>query len=109
MGMDSKELFPLIDIALAMVKDNAINNALRKVEEAQREYLIANAEANRKKSNEVIAALMKLDIEKLQLKFQFDRNKENLSPKAIDSIQAVLNFLDQKRTNLVAEKNRIGK
>lgn len=109
MASGKKDLFPLIDIALAAVKDIAIDNALKRVEEAQREYLIVAAETNRKKSSEVIRALKKLDTEKVRLQLEVNRLRGNLTPQAISSLQAVFDCLETKRAELVIEKNMIGK
>ena len=71
MSMAKKELFALLDLALAIVKDVTLTECLKKVENAQREYLLAEAEKNRGKSKAVIRAIMKIDIECKKLEFTY--------------------------------------
>lgn len=49
MAAGNEELLKLIDVALGIAQDKAFRETLMRVQVAQREYLITQADANRKK------------------------------------------------------------
>lgn len=49
MAAGNEELLKLIDVALGIAQDKAFREILMRVQVAQREYLITQADANRKK------------------------------------------------------------
>lgn len=63
MAGGSQELLKLIDVALGIAQDKAFRETLIRVQSAQREYLITQADANRKKASEIIRAMASLDID----------------------------------------------
>ncbi len=107
MSSGNQNLFALIDITLGLAKDIALDNSLRRIQEAQRQLLVAEADANRKKSSAVISAISTLDIEKLKLQMVYSDLKPQLTPQASDNIRAIIYEIENQRRELVEEKNNI--
>ena len=109
--MSDKEsgLFPLVELALGVVKDVTIHDSLKRIQEAHREYLLECAKANRKKTDAVIKAMQKLDIERLRLESEYRRLENVLSDEASCNIVKIIQHLEHIRKQMVMEKNSIVK
>ncbi len=107
--MAKKDIFAVLDLALAVVKDAALADCLRRVENAQREYLLAEADKNRGKSKAVIKAIVKIDIECKKLELTYSKIKDDLGSDGKDIMDDLLGMLEKERKRLVKEKNSIMK
>lgn len=97
----------MINIALCSVNDNALKDVLAKVQNAERDYLIAETNARRTKSSELIRSIAKLDIEKTKLINTYNSIESGLSDEAKIAVERVINDLNKQRNQLVIEKRRI--
>lgn len=102
-------LTPLLDTALAVIRDQAQRAALERVAQAQHRYLQEKARAGREKSAALIRAIADLDLSKRLLQMQFDNTSASLTPDARSAIQSVLDELDRERRQYVLEKDRVGR
>lgn len=105
MAMAKEDLGGLIDIALGLIKDYAMQNALKRVAQAHRAYLMEEVSARRKKVTEIIYAMQVLECEKINLEMEFVKIRHTLTQEGIDSIECVLNSLEEKRQELAKMKN----
>lgn len=108
MAAEKNDLLGLIDIAVGIAKDKAFADALSRVQAAQREYLIAEADENRSKARGVVEAIVKLDITTKKLEIEYRRIKTSLSPSAVARFDRLFDSLDAQRQALVQEKKSIG-
>lgn len=106
MTMDDSLAY-VLDLALDAVKDRAMDDALRRVKEAQREYLLEKAEADRQKGAAAVRAIAKLDREVMQLEFQYKKIEPTLTPEARQSLERVFLELEQQRKNTVQKKRNL--
>lgn len=108
---DSNEAFgELVKVALGYVKDKALCECIRRIETANRELLVVEAEGRRKKSNEIIKAIQKMDIEILKFERTFNPLKSELSPEAVKSVEDILSNLKKSVKLLLVIKttNHLG-
>lgn len=102
-------LISLLDLALGIAKDRATDKALRRVQEAQREYLLEKVDADRKKGAAIIKAIFKLDQETNRLKTQYNKIESSLTMEAHHSFQQIFQALERQRNQLVQEKKNISR
>lgn len=107
MAAGNEELLKLIDVALGIAQDKAFREILMRVQVAQREYLITQADANRKKAREIIQAMASLDIERLKFEKAFQKIEKGMSQEAkapflklIDALQAQRCYLNRKKKEI---------
>ncbi len=105
--MEKKDILALLEMGMAVVKDTAVAICLRKVEDAQRAYLIAQAEGGREKSRALISAIAKLDREAIALEITYRRVSAEMGEKGQEVMELILAGLKDERDQRVAEKNRI--
>lgn len=101
---NNNHLLNLIDVTLGFAKDKAFHDALIRIQEAQREYLCAEADAKRGKERSIINAMAKLDIETTKLKFEYRRIQPVLSSGAQIHFDKLFDSLQAQRERLVQEK-----
>lgn len=106
-AVEPRKIMSLIDILLGYTKDKIFNDALRDVQNAQREYLIAEAEDRRSKANAVIHSIIKLDISVQMLKSEYARVQSMLTPDAKAHFDELFNSLANQRCKLVQEKHSL--
>ena len=98
----------MIEMALAVVKDQAMIINLRKIEDAQRDFLLAEADQNRNHNRELIRSIAKIDVELIKLKNDFIKGKSNLDSESIKAIEDLIAFIEKdlqkKRKELCAKK-----
>lgn len=97
----------LIDIALGFSKDRAFSQALIQVRQAQREYLTAEADLNRKKARSIIEAILQIDISTEKLKRDYARIEQTLNDDAKDHFDKLFASLQAQRNHLIKEKNSL--
>ena len=107
--MARDEVIIAIDAALAVIKDIAITECLKRVENAQREYLLAEAKQNREKTDEIIRSIRQIDLERMRLEATYSKVKNSLGDEGNRCIEVVLKSLEKKRKYRVSEKNDIMK
>ena len=105
--MEKKDVIALLEMGLAVVKDVTVETCLRRVENAHRAYLIAQADSGREKSKALISAIAKLDREALALEITYRRVKADMGEKGQEVMDLILTELKAERDLRVAEKNRI--
>lgn len=105
--MKRDNLIVLIDLALAVVKDIAIEKSLVRVKEAHREYLLAEASSNRDKSKAVVRAIAKIDTQCIILERDYLKAKDTMVADGRAAMEPLLDMLKRERMRLVEEKNRI--
>lgn len=108
MAAENNELLGLLDVALGIAKDKAFYDALAKVQAAQREYLIAEADANRAKARGIINSMVKLDITTRKFEFEYHRIETELSQEAKSHFAKIFNRLQSQRQDLLLKKGKIG-
>lgn len=107
--MAKEKLFAVIDMALAVVKDAALADCIKRVENAQREYLLAEADKNRAESKAVIQSIAKIDIECRKMEITYDKVKDELGNSGEVIMEELIDMLSKERKRLVKEKNLIMK
>ena len=100
----SDSLTIVLDLALGVVKDMAMDDALCRVKEAQRAYLMEKAEKDRQKGNSAVKAIAELDRAAMKLKFQYDKLRTTLSPESLNVMERVFNELEEQRKDTVRKK-----
>lgn len=110
MIMDSgcNDWFALFDIALGIAKDKAFYDSLVRVQAAQREYLVAQADENRLKTREIINSMVKFDIEKRRFEAEFRKIEMNMSQEAKAPFLKLINKLESQRLELIQKKKGAG-
>lgn len=104
---ETNNLMYLLDLVLGVVKDKAFQEALQSVQTAQREYLIAEAEARRGKSKAVIQQMAKLDASVITLRREYARVGPMLTPDAQARFEELFDSLSRQRTLLVQKKKSL--
>jgi hypothetical protein len=105
--MKKKDILVMLDMGLAIVKDVTVANCLRRVENAQRTYLIAQADSGREKNRVLISAIAKLDREAMALEIAYRRVSADMGDKGREVMDMILAELKCEREKRVAEKNHI--
>ena len=105
--MDSDGIFKLINLGLSVAQDLTMAQNLKRVEDAQRQLLIAEAKNNRKKSNAVIMAIMKLDLEINKMEQTYALIKDSMGDKGQEVMDLIVNELEKERKRLVKKKKEI--
>lgn len=105
--MQKQDVFQLIGLAVDFAKDIALVQCLKRVEEAQRQYLLAEAEAKREKGNALVKAIAMLDIEVLKLEDTYKKVEESMGEKGREVMDLLICELESERKKLVKEKRKI--
>lgn len=96
-----------IKVAMAAIKDIAMADCLKRIEDSQRKLILEEAEGNRKKERQILDDILRLDIEIIELEDLFSKKKTGLDREAIKSIESILNGLKGRKQDLIKEKDRI--
>ena len=105
--MKKNEIFILIDLALAVVKDIALEERLKNIQSAQREYIQAEACVNRNKSKAIIKAIVNIDTQFILLERDYLKAKDTLEVDGRAAMEPLIDMLKKERVRLVNEKNAI--
>ena len=105
--MQKQDIFQLIGLAGDFAKDFALALCLKRVEDAQRQYLLAEADAKRSKSSAVIKSIAKLDIAIIKLEKTYEKVEESMGEKGREVMDLLIGELESERTKLVKEKKKI--
>lgn len=105
--LETNELMAFLDLVLGIAKDKALEEALRSIQTAQREYLIADADARRGKVRATIQQMAKLDVAAQKLKLEYTRVKPTLTSDAQAHFDRLFEGLVQQRNRLVQEKKAL--
>lgn len=104
--MQKQDILQLIGLAADFAKDIALVQCLKRIEDAQRQYLLAEADAKRGKSNALIKAIAALDIEIIKLNETYEKIKESMGEKGREVMDLLIGELESERKKLVKEKRR---
>lgn len=107
MESGNNELFGLFDIALGAARDKALYDSLVRLQAAHREYLIAQADEDRKKARSIIDSMVKLDIEKKKFEVEFRRIEKGMSQEAKIPFLKIMDELQMRRDDLIHQKKII--
>ena len=105
--MQKQDVFQLIGLAGDLAKDFTLALCLKRVEDAQRQYLLAEADAKRGKCSALIKAIAKLDIEIKKLETTYEKVEESMGEKGREVMDILIGELESERKKLVKEKKRI--
>ena len=105
--MGSPNVLDLLNVALALIKDQALNNCLKRVEDAQRAYLLAEADRGREKNKAIIKAIAQIDIERIKLNNTYIKVKDDLGPDGVSIMEDIISFLEKDRKRLAEEKKTL--
>lgn len=105
--MNSQDIFQLLNLGLSVVKDLSLAQCLKRVETAQRNYLEAEAEANRTKSRSVIMSIARLDREIISLEVTYLPLKDTMGEKGREVMDLLVSELEKERKRLVKKKKQI--
>lgn len=108
MGATSNDLLGLLDIALGIAKDKAFCDALAAVQAAQREYLIAEADANRAKARSIINSMVQIDITSRKLECEYRKIQGALTPDAQTHFKKLFDNLHAQHAALLQKKKNVG-
>lgn len=95
----------LFSIVLAASKDKAYVDAAKKIETAFHELILAEADARRDKTAALICAMAKIDDEVIRFKRVYNCIVKQLTPEAIAAIDGWLKKMEQKKKDIIHEKN----
>jgi hypothetical protein len=96
----------LVNIAIAVIKDEAIRKNIYSVENAYRELLIQEASLCRKRNTSIILSIHKIDIELIKLETTLSNVENELSNEAIEPVNKIISYMKKHRNRLVMEKNK---
>jgi len=105
--MAKQNIFSVIELAMAVIKDAAVEDCLRRVENAQRELLLAEADKNREKGRAIIRSIAKIDIEQKKLEITYSKIKDDLGDDGKEIMDNLIRMLNEDRARFIQEKNRI--
>lgn len=108
MDSGSNDWFGLFGIALGIAKDKAFYDSLVRVQAAQHDFLVAQADKNRLKTREIINSMVKLDIEKRRFEAEFRKIEMNMSQEAKAPFLKLINKLESQRLELIQKKKYPG-
>lgn len=108
MILNANDIIPLIDIVLGIAKDKAFEELLECVKNEQRKFIIEESNARRKKSDEVIKAISRLDISVKKLEHEYSRIEHVLTDEAREHFDRMFCALHDQRERLVNNKNALG-
>jgi len=104
---DSNEINEIIEILQSVVADVELRKSIKRIEEAQRDFLLAEASARLKKSDALAKAIMRLDRERIAFGNTYALLKDSLSPEVHAKIQLLSDRLDLQRKRYVGEKTAL--
>lgn len=95
----------LFHVILAASKDKAYAEMAEKMQVAFHELILAEADARRDKTTTLIRARAKIDSELIRFKREYNRIADQLAPEAITAIDCYIKMIEQKKKDLIHEKN----
>lgn len=95
----------LFSIVLAVFKDKAYMETAKKMQVAFHELILAEADARRDKTTTLICARAKFESEIIRFKKVYNHISEQLTPEAKATIDRWLKMLEQKKKDLIHEKD----
>ena len=96
------DLFPVV---LSASKDKVYMETAERIQTAFHELILAEADARRDKTTTLIRAMAKIDGEVILFKREYNRIVGQLTPEAITAIDSYLKMIEQKKKDIVQEKN----
>ena len=97
----------LFKIVLAASKDKAYKDATEKMQAAFHELILTEAASRREKTKTLIQSMAKIDAEIIRFKREYARISDQFSPEAKDAIENILRIAENKKKDLIAEKNSL--
>lgn len=93
-----------IDILRAYVKDSTVEQLENKMMEAQRELILAEAQARRQKNKMIIMQIHKLDMHMIGVKASYEVVKIQLNDECQEAVEGWMRGYDVERKKLVKSK-----
>lgn len=103
--MATNNIGDLIAVMLAVSKDKVYLETTEKMQTAFHELILAEADSRRDKVTTLIRAMAKIDGEVIRFKREYSRIFNQLAPEAITAIEDYLKIVEQKKKDIVHEKN----
>lgn len=100
-------LCDLISIISAASKDKSYSETVKKMHKTFQELILAEANARRNKIDSLIRTMAKIDSEIFRFKYEYARISNQLTPEAISKINKFLRDYEQKKKDIIFEKNRL--
>lgn len=97
----------LFSVVLAASKDKVYMEITEKMQTAFQELILTEADARRNKTATLIRAMAKIDGEVIRFKREYNRISGQLAPEAITAIDGYLKMIEQKKKDIVHEKNSL--
>lgn len=107
--MAANELGDLIAIIMAASKDKVYQETVEKMQQAFHELILAEADSRRDKVATLIRSMAKIDGEIVRFKREYARISSQLAPDAVDAINNYLKIIEQKKKDIIYEKNALKK
>lgn len=95
----------LIAVMLAASKDKVYLETAEKMQVAFHELILTEADSRRNKVTALIRSMAKIDSEVIRFKREYSRISNQLAPEAITAIENYLKIVEQKKKDIVHEKN----
>ena len=105
--MKNDDISGLLSVVRGIVKDRAMDDALRRAEAAQRTYLMEKARADRERSRAVIRSIADLDCAVMRVKHEYSRLEPSLSEGEKQAFIQLFSGFEEERENLRNEKRGI--
>lgn len=107
--MAANSLSDLVSIMMAASKDKVYVETVEKMQQAFHELILAEADSRRDKVSTLICSMAKIDSEVIRFKREYARVSAQLSPDAVKAIDNYLKIVEQKKKDIVYEKNSLKK
>ncbi len=99
----------LFSIVFAASKDKIYLETSEKLQQAFHELIIAEANSRRNKITTLIKSMAKIDCEIIKFKQAYSRIYKQLTLDAIDAINQYLKIIEQKKKDIIREKDKLKK
>jgi hypothetical protein len=103
--MAANNLGDLITVMLSAYKDKVYLETTEKMQAAFHELILTEAASRRDKVTALIRAMAKIDAEVIRFKREYSRISNQLTPEAITAIEDYLKIVEQKKKDIIHEKN----
>lgn len=107
--MSGNKFGDLFSVIIAASKDKAYLEISEKLQKSLHEYIISEAANRRDKTDTLIRAMAKIDIELIQFEREYKRIDNDLSENAKKSINELINEVEQRKKDIIFEKNSFKK
>lgn len=107
MNSTENTVLDILQFVIGIAKDKAMQDVLIQVGDAERNFLIAKANAKREKEQALIRARAKLEISLQKMQLTYDKVKPSLASEAQAAIQKLMDNIRLEIQDTIQEKNKI--